>query len=55
MTLHKCFVVQLQSPDASPPMQVAALRTLSYGLKTLGEVNFTLYWSEMLPIITFVL
>ncbi|KAF7133259.1 hypothetical protein RHSIM_Rhsim09G0080700 [Rhododendron simsii] len=29
---------QLQSPDASPPMQVAALRTLSYGLKTLGEV-----------------
>ncbi|XP_059670574.1 protein SWEETIE [Cornus florida] len=29
---------QLQSPDASPSMEVAALRTLSYTLKTLGEV-----------------
>ncbi|KAA8530559.1 hypothetical protein F0562_005268 [Nyssa sinensis] len=29
---------QLQSPDASPSMEVAALRTLSYALKTLGEV-----------------
>ncbi|CAK9150708.1 unnamed protein product [Ilex paraguariensis] len=29
---------QLQSPDASPSMQIAALRTLSYALKTLGEV-----------------
>ncbi|KVI00117.1 Armadillo-like helical [Cynara cardunculus var. scolymus] len=29
---------QIQSPDASPSMQIAALRTLSYALKTLGEV-----------------
>ncbi|CBI33667.3 unnamed protein product, partial [Vitis vinifera] len=29
---------QLQSPDLSPFMAVAALRTLSYTLKTLGEV-----------------
>ncbi|KAL2896473.1 Protein SWEETIE [Bienertia sinuspersici] len=29
---------QLQSPDSSSPMKVAALRTLSYTLKTLGEV-----------------
>nr|GMD55450.1 HEAT repeat-containing protein 5B isoform X2 [Ipomoea batatas] len=29
---------QLQSPDATPSMRVAALRTLSYALKTLGEV-----------------
>ncbi|KAK2986819.1 hypothetical protein RJ640_011044 [Escallonia rubra] len=29
---------QLQSPDGSPPMQIASLRTLSYALKTLGEV-----------------
>lgn len=29
---------QLQSCDASPTMKVAALRTLSYTLKTLGEV-----------------
>uniref|UniRef100_A0A803LAT9 HEAT repeat-containing protein n=1 Tax=Chenopodium quinoa TaxID=63459 RepID=A0A803LAT9_CHEQI len=29
---------QLESPDSSPPMKVAALRTLSYTLKTLGEV-----------------
>ncbi|KAL7606152.1 hypothetical protein Lser_V15G19771 [Lactuca serriola] len=29
---------QLQSPDASPSMKIAALRTLSYTLKTLGEV-----------------
>ncbi|XP_048328605.2 protein SWEETIE isoform X2 [Ziziphus jujuba] len=28
----------LQSPDASPSMKIAALRTLSYTLKTLGEV-----------------
>ncbi|TKY64772.1 HEAT repeat-containing protein 5B [Spatholobus suberectus] len=31
---------QLQSPEASPSMKVAALRTLSYTLKTLGEVPF---------------
>ncbi|GFZ18959.1 HEAT repeat-containing protein [Actinidia rufa] len=30
----------LQSPDASPSMKVAALRTLSHALKTLGEVPF---------------
>lgn len=29
---------QLQSPEAGPSMMVAALRTLSYTLKTLGEV-----------------
>ncbi|XP_076960722.1 protein SWEETIE-like [Bidens hawaiensis] len=29
---------QLQSQDASPSMKIAALRTLSYALKTLGEV-----------------
>ncbi|TYH61925.1 hypothetical protein ES332_D07G083700v1 [Gossypium tomentosum] len=29
---------QLQSPEASPSMKIAALRTLSYTLKTLGEV-----------------
>ncbi|KAL9269329.1 SWEETIE-like protein [Drosera capensis] len=29
---------QLASPDLSPAMKVAALRTLSYALKTLGEV-----------------
>ncbi|CAO2817215.1 unnamed protein product [Amaranthus hypochondriacus] len=29
---------QVQSPESSPPMKVAALRTLSYTLKTLGEV-----------------
>ncbi|XP_052195097.1 protein SWEETIE isoform X2 [Diospyros lotus] len=29
---------QLQSSDASPSMKVAAFRTLSYALKTLGEV-----------------
>ncbi|KAJ9561951.1 hypothetical protein OSB04_007111 [Centaurea solstitialis] len=29
---------QIQSPDASPSMQIAALRTLSYALRTLGEV-----------------
>ncbi|KAM7524202.1 hypothetical protein LguiA_014104 [Lonicera macranthoides] len=29
---------QLQSPNASPSMKIAALRTLSYTLKTLGEV-----------------
>ncbi|PIA63576.1 hypothetical protein AQUCO_00201132v1 [Aquilegia coerulea] len=29
---------QLESPDLSPPMKVAALRTLSYILTTLGEV-----------------
>ncbi|XP_021759988.1 protein SWEETIE-like isoform X1 [Chenopodium quinoa] len=29
---------QLESPDSSPPMKVAALRTLSYTLNTLGEV-----------------
>ncbi|KAI3768087.1 hypothetical protein L2E82_18519 [Cichorium intybus] len=29
---------QLQPPDASPSMKIAALRTLSYTLKTLGEV-----------------
>ncbi|KAL8250875.1 hypothetical protein R6Q59_034568 [Mikania micrantha] len=29
---------QLQSPDASPSVKIAALRTLSYALKTLGEV-----------------
>ncbi|CAN4083221.1 unnamed protein product [Withania somnifera] len=29
---------QLQSPDATPSMRVAALRTMSYALKTLGEV-----------------
>lgn len=31
--------LQLQSPDASPSMKIAALRTLSYTLKTLGEVR----------------
>ncbi|XP_010265191.1 PREDICTED: HEAT repeat-containing protein 5B [Nelumbo nucifera] len=31
---------QLESPDISPSMVVAALRTLSYTLKTLGEVPF---------------
>ncbi|KAF8399147.1 hypothetical protein HHK36_015012 [Tetracentron sinense] len=29
---------QLESPDISPSMEVAALRTLAYTLKTLGEV-----------------
>ncbi|CAI9263416.1 unnamed protein product [Lactuca saligna] len=29
---------QLQSPDASPSMKIVAIRTLSYTLKTLGEV-----------------
>ncbi|KAH0698254.1 hypothetical protein KY290_016160 [Solanum tuberosum] len=29
---------QLQSPDATPSMRVASLRTMSYALKTLGEV-----------------
>ncbi|KAJ8545864.1 hypothetical protein K7X08_018447 [Anisodus acutangulus] len=29
---------QLQSPDATPSMRVAALRTMSYALRTLGEV-----------------
>ncbi|CAK7344401.1 unnamed protein product [Dovyalis caffra] len=29
---------QLESSDASPPMKIAALRTLSYTLKTLGEL-----------------
>lgn len=33
--------LQLQSPDATPSMRVAALRTLSYALKTLGEVKHT--------------
>lgn len=33
------FSVQLWSPDASPSMHIAALRTLSYALKTLGEVR----------------
>ncbi|KAK3035229.1 hypothetical protein RJ639_033863 [Escallonia herrerae] len=33
---------QLQSPDGSPPMQIASLRTLSYALKTLGEVPLEL-------------
>lgn len=33
-----CFL-QLQSPDATPSMRVAALRTMSYALKTLGEVK----------------
>ncbi|KAL8123865.1 hypothetical protein AgCh_011749 [Apium graveolens] len=28
---------QLQAPDASPAIQIASLRTLSYALKTLGE------------------
>ena len=32
-------MLQLQSPDSSSPMKVAALRTLSYTLKTLGEVR----------------
>lgn len=32
-------ILQLQSPDSSAPMKVAALRTLSYTLKTLEEVN----------------
>ncbi|XP_022635843.1 protein SWEETIE isoform X2 [Vigna radiata var. radiata] len=31
---------QLQSPEAGPSMKVAALRTLSYTLKTVGEVPF---------------
>ncbi|XP_065620348.1 protein SWEETIE-like [Quercus suber] len=31
---------QLQSHDASPSMKASALRTLSYTLKTLGEVPF---------------
>ncbi|KAG6716276.1 hypothetical protein I3842_04G041200 [Carya illinoinensis] len=31
---------QLQSADASPSMKISALRTLSYTLKTLGEVPF---------------
>ncbi|XP_058736234.1 protein SWEETIE-like isoform X1 [Vicia villosa] len=31
---------QLQSPEAGPSMMVAALRTVSYTLKTLGEVPF---------------
>lgn len=31
--------LQLQSSDSSPSMRVAALRTLAYVLKTLGEVN----------------
>ncbi|KAK7295809.1 hypothetical protein RJT34_18721 [Clitoria ternatea] len=31
---------QLQSPDAGPSMKVAALHTLAYTLKTLGEVPF---------------
>ncbi|XP_068489389.1 protein SWEETIE isoform X2 [Phaseolus vulgaris] len=31
---------QVQSPEASPSMKVAALRTLSYTLKTVGEVPF---------------
>lgn len=34
-----CGNLQLQSPDASPSMKIAALRTLSYTLKTLGEVR----------------
>ncbi|MCD7456258.1 hypothetical protein HAX54_031039 [Datura stramonium] len=29
---------QLQSPDATPSMRVASLRTMSYALRTLGEV-----------------
>ncbi|XP_030484965.2 protein SWEETIE isoform X1 [Cannabis sativa] len=37
---------QLQLPDASPSMKIAALRTLSYTLKTLGEVPFE--FKEML-------
>lgn len=35
---NSCFL-QLQSPDATPSMRVAALRTMSYALKTLGEVK----------------
>ncbi|RHN44030.1 hypothetical protein MtrunA17_Chr7g0214901 [Medicago truncatula] len=31
---------QIQSPEAGPSMMVAALRTVSYTLKTLGEVPF---------------
>lgn len=31
--------LQLQSPEGSPSMKIAALRTLSYTLKTLGEVH----------------
>lgn len=30
------------SPDASPSMKIAALRTVSYTLKTLGEVSVIL-------------
>lgn len=35
----QCSLLQLQAPDASPAIQIAALRTLSYALKTLGEVS----------------
>ncbi|KAB1211177.1 HEAT repeat-containing protein 5B [Morella rubra] len=33
---------QLQSPDASPSMKISALCTLSYTLKSLGEVDSTI-------------
>jgi hypothetical protein len=33
------YTLQLESPDASPSMRISALRTLSYTLKTLGEVR----------------
>jgi hypothetical protein len=33
------YTLQLESPDASPSMKISALRTLSYTLKTLGEVR----------------
>lgn len=38
-----CFL-QLQSPDATPSMRVAALRTMSYALKTLGEVKDSIHY-----------
>ncbi|CAH1418702.1 unnamed protein product [Lactuca virosa] len=41
-------LLQLQSPDASPSMKIAALRTLSYTLKTLGEVPVELNCKEVL-------
>lgn len=32
-------LLQLESPDSCPPIKIAALRTLSYTFKTLGEVR----------------
>jgi hypothetical protein len=57
MKKNYSYTLQLESPDASPSMKISALRTLSYTLKTLGEVrhdHLVIIFGFLVPLYTYI-